>query len=98
MQRIEKYMKEKEVPPWATSLSDIAETVEDSWSKTNGVAKPKDVGYTEAVLTWHLTTSREPFLLHLDAVFKPGLNLVIGHTGAGKVELHLIALHNYRLT
>lgn len=77
MQRIQKYMNEEEVDAWASSLKRSTEPVDEH------------VGFEEAVVGWHsrsdLADESLEFSLHLNVDFHPGLTLVSGGTGSGKV-------------
>ncbi|KDR85730.1 hypothetical protein GALMADRAFT_84830 [Galerina marginata CBS 339.88] len=86
MQRIEAFLKEDEVPDWASTLSNKAV----DRSKHNCEA---GVGFAEATFEWKeaLSTDLVPARFQLgplDVVFPPGkLTIVSGATGSGKSAL-----------
>lgn len=82
MQRIEAFLREEDVPDWASTLS------------THQPAQTSvDIGFVEATFEWHTppkhTSAPSRFQLGpLDIVFPKGqLTLVSGATGSGKSAL-----------
>lgn len=87
MQRIEEFLKEDEVPEWASSLKNQSAPAERS----------DEVGFAEAVFGWNAPPGKNPdnaFQLGpLDFTFPKGkLTLVSGSTGSGKTALLLSLL------
>lgn len=78
MQRIEVFLKEAEVPDWASSLK----------SAGNPVTRISDVGFEDATFRWDVAPRGEPtrFTLGpLNLKFPKGrLSLISGPTGSGK--------------
>jgi ABC-type uncharacterized transport system fused permease/ATPase subunit len=100
MQRIEHFLKEDEVPGWASTLSG---TSADPVIKRD--AEDVEIGFAEASFEWKEASSTDavPARFHLgplDIVFPAGkLTIVSGATGSGKSAL-LVALlggqlHNF---
>lgn len=80
MQRIEHFLREDEVPDWASSLSAVP------------VAPSNDIGFSSATFRWEsdgLSDGLGKFQLGpLDVLFSKGrINLVSGPTGSGKSAL-----------
>ena len=81
MQRIEAFLKETEVPDWASSLKSSESVPSDS----------TDVGFEDAAFHWDVAPRSEPsrFTLGpLNLKFPKGqLSLISGPTGSGKSAL-----------
>ena len=79
MQRIEEFLREPEVPDWASSL------------KPSDAMSADDLGFEDAAFQWDVAPRSEPsrFVLGpLDVRFPKGsLSLISGPTGAGKSAL-----------
>lgn len=92
MQRIEHFLKEDEVPGWASTLSG---TTSDPVIKRD--IDEVEIGFAEASFEWKEASSTDavPARFHLgplDIVFPSGkLTIVSGATGSGKSAL-LVAL------
>jgi ABC-type siderophore export system fused ATPase/permease subunit len=83
MQRIEAFLREDEVPDWASTLT---------CDLSNSSQPPESIGFSEAVFEWDGTSdesSPSRFRLGpLDFTFPSGkLTLVSGATGSGKTAL-----------
>ncbi|KAL1739961.1 hypothetical protein HDZ31DRAFT_20024, partial [Schizophyllum fasciatum] len=82
MQRIESFLREDEVPDWASSFAASAEA-----------KKSEDIGFKDATFEWYTPSTRvsdnAPFRLGpLDLLLPKGrLTLVAGATGSGKSAL-----------
>ena len=79
MQRIEEFLREPEVPDWASSL------------KSGDATSTDAVGFEDATFQWDVAPRSEPsrFVLGpLDMMFPKGqLSLISGPTGSGKSAL-----------
>lgn len=79
MQRIEEFLKEPEVPDWASSL------------KHSEATNTADIGFEGATFQWDVAPRSEPSRFTLgpvDVKFpKDQLNLISGPTGSGKSAL-----------
>jgi ABC-type siderophore export system fused ATPase/permease subunit len=91
MQRIEAFLKEEEVPEWASTLS------ESAVDPANNRDEDRPIGFVNASFEWKEASSDDiaPARFHLgplDVIFPPGnLSIVSGATGSGKTGL-LVAL------
>ncbi|PPQ69785.1 hypothetical protein CVT26_014173 [Gymnopilus dilepis] len=92
MQRIEAFLKEDEVPDWASTLSSKVVN-----GNGHGYNHKSEVGFSEAIFEWKEATDKDVApsrfqLGPLDIKFPPGkLTIVSGATGSGKSAL-LVAL------
>lgn len=79
MQRIEAFLREPEVPDWASSLKSTAPQTSDR------------IGFEEATFEWDVAPRSEPSRFRLgplDLTFPKGqLSLISGPTGSGKSAL-----------
>ena len=79
MQRIEEFLREPEVPDWASSL------------KPSDATSADEIGFDDAAFQWDIAPRSEPsrFVLGpLDLRFPKGaLSLISGATGSGKSAL-----------
>jgi ABC-type siderophore export system fused ATPase/permease subunit len=79
MQRIETFLKEPEVPDWASSLKSV------------GKEHQEEVGFRNATFQWDVAPREEPVrftLGPLNLTFRKGqLNVISGPTGSGKSAL-----------
>jgi ABC-type siderophore export system fused ATPase/permease subunit len=77
LQRIESFLREEEVPNWATSLQ-----------KHDPMAYPDMTGFTHASFAWSQASASRFTLGPLNVAFPHGkLSIVCGATGSGKTAL-----------
>lgn len=81
MQRIEEFLREPEVPDWATTLK----------APKTSSSSVGDIGFEDATFTWDVAPRSEPSRFELgplNVLFPRGqLSLISGPTGSGKSAL-----------